>query len=52
MKRICFAILAIFLLAAALWAAEVEVLKPRGNLEIKLGHPSTISFYDMLAVMI
>src|SRR5207253_926280 len=51
MKRICFAILAIFLLAAAPWAAEVEVLKPRGNLEIKLGHPSTISFYDMPAVM-
>jgi len=51
MKRICFAILAIFLLAAVPWAAEVEVLKPRGNLEIKLGHPSTISFYDMPAVM-
>ena len=51
MKRICFAVLAIFLLAAAPWAAEVEVLKPRGNLEIKLGHPSTISFYDMPAVM-
>ena len=51
MKTIGFTIMAIFLLAAAPWAAEVEVLKPRGNLEIKLGHPSTISFYDMPAVM-
>lgn len=43
--------LAIFLSTTAVRAAEVEVLKPRGNLDLKLGHPSTISFYDMPAVM-
>jgi hypothetical protein len=51
MKRISFAILALFLMFATSWAAEVEVLKPKGNLEIKLGHPSSISLYDMPAVM-
>ena len=51
MKRVSFAILAVFLMLATSWAAEVEVLKPKGNLEIKLGHPSSISLYDMPAVM-
>ena len=51
MKRFGFAMLAIVLSTTAVWAAEVEVLKPRGNLDLKLGHPSTISFYDMPAVM-
>lgn len=51
MKRFSLAISAIFVLTTAAWAAEVEVLKPRGNLDLKLGHPSTISLYDMPAVM-
>src|SRR5918992_5594737 len=51
MKRIYFPILAIFLFAAAVQAAEVEVLKPKGNLEIKLGHPSSLSLYDLPAVL-
>ncbi|HXL09173.1 MAG TPA: ABC transporter substrate-binding protein [Candidatus Bathyarchaeia archaeon] len=51
MKRFGFTILVIVLSTGAVRAAEVEVLKPRGNLDLKLGHPSTISFYDMPAVM-
>ena len=51
MKLFSYAILTVFFLAIAVEAAEVEVLKPKGNLEIKLGHPSSISFYDMPAVM-
>src|SRR5262249_43158774 len=51
MKVISFAILTVFLTLSGLQAAEVEVLKPKGNLEIKLGHPSTISMYDMPAVL-
>jgi ABC-type nitrate/sulfonate/bicarbonate transport system substrate-binding protein len=51
MKGISFAILTVFLMITGLRAAELEVLKPTGNLEIKLGHPSTISLYDMPAVL-
>ena len=51
MKGISFAILSVLLMVTGLRAAEVEVLKPKGNLEIKLGHPSTISLYDMPAVL-
>ncbi|MGH7816560.1 MAG: ABC transporter substrate-binding protein [Candidatus Binatia bacterium] len=51
MKKISFAIVAIFLFATVALAAEVEVLRPKGNLEIKLGHPSSISLYDMPAVL-
>src|SRR5918995_1646854 len=51
MKRIYFPILALFSFLAAARGAEVEVLKPKGNLEIKLGHPSSISLYDMPAVL-
>jgi ABC-type nitrate/sulfonate/bicarbonate transport system substrate-binding protein len=51
MKRFVFVILAVFLMSAALPAAQVEVLKPKGNLEIKLGHPSSISLYDLPAVL-
>jgi ABC-type nitrate/sulfonate/bicarbonate transport system substrate-binding protein len=51
MARFAFAILTIFFIAAPARAADVEVPKPRGNLEIKLGHPSTISLYDMPAIM-
>lgn len=51
MKRVSFALFALLLMITASWAAEVEVLKPKGNLEIKLGHPSSISLYDMPAVL-
>jgi ABC-type nitrate/sulfonate/bicarbonate transport system substrate-binding protein len=51
MKRISFPILAMFLCATTAWGAEVQVLRPKGNLEIKLGHPSSISLYDLPAVL-
>jgi ABC-type nitrate/sulfonate/bicarbonate transport system substrate-binding protein len=51
MKRFAFLIVALFLISAASQAAQVEVLKPKGNLEIKLGHPSSISLYDLPAVL-
>ena len=51
MKTILLTMLAMVLGMSAARAAEVEVLKPKGNLEIKLGHPSSISLYDMPAVM-
>src|SRR5262245_47746686 len=47
MKRLFLAIVAMFFLRALVNAAEVEVPKPKGNLNIQLGHPSTISFYDV-----
>src|ERR671910_3427200 len=51
MKRIYFPILALFSFLAAARGAEVEVLKPKGNLGIKLGHPSSLSLYDLPAVL-
>src|SRR5215471_15362651 len=51
MKRLTLAIIAVLLMAATANAAEVEVLKPKGNLELKLGHPSSISLYDMPAML-
>ena len=51
MKRIYLTILAMFLFVTVARGAEVEVLKPKGNLEIKLGHPSSISLYDMPAIL-
>ena len=51
MKRVGLMMTMILFLATMASAAEVEVLKPRGHLEIKLGHPSTISLYDMPAIM-
>lgn len=51
MKRFIFLILILCSLTTALPAAQVEVLKPKGNLEIKLGHPSSISLYDLPAVL-
>src|SRR5919106_2577734 len=51
MKRVFAAILVLFLMLTAALAAEVKVLKPKGNLEIKLGHPSSISLYDLPAVL-
>jgi ABC-type nitrate/sulfonate/bicarbonate transport system substrate-binding protein len=51
MSRNLLAAFAVILIFDAAHAAEVEVLKPKGNLEIKLGHPSSISLYDMPAVL-
>jgi ABC-type nitrate/sulfonate/bicarbonate transport system substrate-binding protein len=51
MNKCPFAILTIFLVVTTARAAVVEVLTPRGNLELRLGHPSTISLYDIPAVM-
>jgi len=51
MNRVLFAMLAVVLGLSAARAAELEVLRPKGNLEIKLGHPSSISLYDMPAVL-
>jgi ABC-type nitrate/sulfonate/bicarbonate transport system substrate-binding protein len=50
-KRFVFVFLAVSLISAAAQAAQVEVLRPKGNLEIKLGHPSSISLYDLPAVL-
>lgn len=47
MRSLKLAIVGVFLLTAAASAAEVEVLKPKGNLNINIGHPSTISLYDV-----
>jgi ABC-type nitrate/sulfonate/bicarbonate transport system substrate-binding protein len=51
MRKNLLAVLAVFLMWSTARAAEVEVLKPKGNLEIKLGHPSSISLYDMPAML-
>jgi len=51
MKSVFGCILWIFLCVTIARGAEVEVLKPKGNLEIKLGHPSSISLYDLPAVL-
>ena len=51
MNRVLYAMLVVLLGLSAARAAEVEVLKPKGNLEIKLGHPSSISLYDLPAVL-
>ena len=51
MKRIAFALFAVLWSSITARAAEVEVLKPKGNLEIKVGTPSSISLYDMPAIL-
>jgi ABC-type nitrate/sulfonate/bicarbonate transport system substrate-binding protein len=51
MNRIAGSILGTFLFVTGVRGADVDVLKPKGNLEIKLGHPSSISLYDMPAVL-
>ena len=51
MSRLLLAVMTVLLTFSAARAAEVEVLKPKGNLEIKLGHPSSISLYDLPAVL-
>lgn len=47
MKKLYLTIAAMFFLASVANAAEVEVPKPKGNLNIQVGHPSTISLYDV-----
>ena len=47
MKTFLFTILTIFLMTTITWAAEVTIPKPSGNLNLQIGHPSTISLYDV-----
>src|SRR5712692_7805774 len=47
MKTFSLTILVILLMATAVWTAEVTVPKPGGNLNLQIGHPSTISLYDV-----
>lgn len=51
MKKLTFAIAMVLLMLNVAPAAEMEVLKPRGNLELRLGHPSSVSLYDIPALM-
>jgi ABC-type nitrate/sulfonate/bicarbonate transport system substrate-binding protein len=51
MNKILLAMLPLLLAMTAARAAEVDVLKPKGNLQIQLGHPSSISLYDLPAVL-
>ena len=47
MKRIFVSFLAFVLMTPVAWAAEITVPKPSGNLNLQVGHPSTISLYDV-----
>lgn len=47
MNRIVFNFLAVFLATTVARAAEVTVPKPSGNLSLQVGHPSSISLYDV-----
>jgi ABC-type nitrate/sulfonate/bicarbonate transport system substrate-binding protein len=47
MNRIVFSFLAVFLVTTGARAAEIAVPKPSGNLNLQVGHPSTISLYDV-----
>ena len=47
MKRIFVSFLAFVLMTPIAWAAEITVPKPSGNLNLQVGHPSTISLYDV-----
>lgn len=47
MNKVYIGILIAIFLAPPIRAAEVQVLKPKGNLNIQLGHPSTISLYEV-----
>jgi ABC-type nitrate/sulfonate/bicarbonate transport system substrate-binding protein len=51
MKRFTLALFVVLLVSSVLQAAEVDVPKPKGNLEFRLGHPSSLSLYDIPAVM-
>jgi ABC-type nitrate/sulfonate/bicarbonate transport system substrate-binding protein len=47
MNRIVFSFLAVFLVTTGAPAAEITVPKPSGNLNLQVGHPSSISLYDV-----
>ncbi|HEY7167213.1 MAG TPA: ABC transporter substrate-binding protein [Candidatus Binatia bacterium] len=47
MKKMLIAIAALFVMVNIAAAAEVNVPKPSGNLTLQIGHPSTISLYDV-----
>jgi ABC-type nitrate/sulfonate/bicarbonate transport system substrate-binding protein len=51
MRSFGFAIVTFCFITTAAQSAQVEVLKPKGNLEVRLGHPSSISLYDLPAVL-
>ena len=51
MSRHLFTVLMVVLTFSTVGAAEVDVLRPKGNLEIKLGHPSSLSLYDLPTVL-
>jgi len=51
MKKLCLGIIVPLLLAAVALAQDIKVPKPSGNLNIQIGHPSTISLYDVLTEM-
>src|SRR2546428_12828764 len=46
MKKFSFTVL-MLVMATITWAAEINVPKPSGNLSLQIGHPSTISLYDV-----
>jgi ABC-type nitrate/sulfonate/bicarbonate transport system substrate-binding protein len=48
MKKVMIALSALFLcVISSAQAAEINVPKPSGNLTLQIGHPSTISIYDV-----
>jgi ABC-type nitrate/sulfonate/bicarbonate transport system substrate-binding protein len=47
MKTFSFTILAVLAMGTLTWAAEINIPKPSGNLTLQIGHPSTISLYDV-----
>ena len=51
MSKHLLAVVAVLLGLSTAQAAEVEVLRPKGNLEMKVGTPSSISLYDMPAIL-
>jgi len=51
MNRLYFSFLTICFLATVAWAADVAVPKPSGNLNLQVGHPSSISLFDVPTVM-
>lgn len=51
MSRHLFTVLMVVLTFSTVGAAEVDVLRPKGNLDIKLGHPSSLSLYDLPTVL-
>jgi ABC-type nitrate/sulfonate/bicarbonate transport system substrate-binding protein len=47
MKKVLFTLLTILVTTTLTWAAEINIPKPTGNLTLQIGHPSTISLYDV-----